>query len=77
MKDNIPYRIRQKISYFRQVSERIIMDKLNLYETILSAGKNKSKYKLYIDKKSNIPIKKESVLNHLKEKFKAKEVPIF
>lgn len=53
------------------------MDKINLYEIILSKGKKKHKYKVYLDKKCNIPIKKYSVLNHLKEKFKAKEVPIF
>lgn len=53
------------------------MSKVNLYETILSTGKNECKYKIYLDKKSNIPIKKEDIFDHLKEKFKAKEVTIF
>ena len=53
------------------------MDKINLYEMILSKGKSNHEYKMYRDKKCNIPIKKESILNHLKEKFKAKEVTIF
>ena len=53
------------------------MDKINLYEIILSTEENNHKYKAYLEKKCNIPIKKESILNHLKEKFRAKEVPIF
>ena len=53
------------------------MDKINLYEMILSKGKSNHEYKMYRDKKCNIPIKKESILKHLKEKFKAKEVTIF
>ncbi|MEG0856276.1 MAG: hypothetical protein RSG52_07340 [Terrisporobacter sp.] len=51
------------------------MNKIDLYEIMLS--KDKSKYEAYLDKKNNIPIEKESILNHLKEKYKAKEVNIF
>ena len=67
---------REKILIFSMGSERIIMDKIDLYETILSKEKDKSKYRSYLDKKNNIPIEKESILNHLKEKYKAKELPI-
>ena len=67
----------KKFSYFLWISERLIMDKINLYEIILSTEENNHKYKAYLEKKCNIPIKKESILNHLKEKFRAKEVPIF
>lgn len=32
------------------ISERLIMDKINLYEIILSTGENNHKYKAYLEK---------------------------
>ena len=52
------------------------MDKINLYEIILSTEENNHKYKAYLEKKCNIPIKKESILNHLKEKVPCWEAEI-
>ncbi|MCC3870112.1 hypothetical protein [Terrisporobacter mayombei] len=48
------------------------MDKIYLYEKLIN--KNDYNYKIYLDKKEDIPAKKEDVLKYFKERFKAREV---